>query len=166
VTLFSLPFINNSDLKLSTNVALYHQEIFLLIHIHFPIGCELFRKPEAQKNVTLINRFAVIFSYITLKVTSLDPSQFYLQRLVRGVLAMPDSFEVQRIRIHETSLMFVITNKATTQPLRLYPIMQKKKPHIIYQSLTYSMFHTQFLERFIKFSRDEFQYNVIYSHKI
>jgi hypothetical protein len=49
----------------------------------------LFRKPETRKNIILINRFAVIVPYITLKVTPLDPSLFYVQRLVKQVLAMP-----------------------------------------------------------------------------
>ena len=66
--------------------AIFHQEFFFSNHLHiqFPVGCELIRKPEALKNIILINRFAVIVPYITLKVTSLDPSLFYLQRLVEG----------------------------------------------------------------------------------
>jgi len=68
---------------------------------------------------------------INLKVTSLDPSLFYLQRLVEGGSSMLDSSEAQRIRIHETSLMFVITNKATTKNIKIISENATKTTHLI-----------------------------------
>jgi len=79
VTRFLCTFINNSEVELSRNVYYISPKSFFNNHLHiqFPFGCELFRKPEALKNIILINSFAVIVPYITLKVTSLDPSLFY-----------------------------------------------------------------------------------------
>jgi hypothetical protein len=49
---------------------------------------------------------------------------------LREVLAMPESSEAQRIGVHETSLMFVITNKATTQNIKNISENATKTTHL------------------------------------
>ena len=105
---------------------------------------------------TMINRFSVMVSYITLKVMSLDPLLFYLQRLVSEVHAMPYSSEAHRISIHEASLIFIISNKATTQNINIISKNTTKMTRLI--TITW---YKVFFIQFVKFSYDQLQNPVI-----